>query len=98
MYDLSRSRKRWGFNYLALFVAIALVVLISYLLFLGLYNQSRQGYDTRLDPDSFVEAQDKENNDGNTGSNTESAPSDNSNTSNSSDTNSVPSNLDNTSE
>lgn len=73
MYDLSRSRKKWGFNYLALFVAVSVVVLISYLLFLGLYNQSRQGYDTRIDPDSFVEAQDKESSSNNSESNNNNA-------------------------
>lgn len=51
MYDLSRSPKKWRFNYLALFVSISFVLLLCYLLFSGLYNKSREGYDTRLGED-----------------------------------------------
>lgn len=56
MYDLTKSRKKWRFNYLAFGVAIGIVVLISYLLFSGLYNKAREGYDTRIgDEEEYTE-------------------------------------------
>lgn len=43
MYDLTRSGKKWGFNYGALIFALFVVALILYVLFSGLYNSSKEG-------------------------------------------------------